>query len=196
MSLCRNPPSCQFCFGWASWQDLSVIFIMIDLLEHELSSFDSILHLTDQSEVFRVYNCVSVNCWLIWLWVLGFIVTSVEKTIDFTWHCWSIVVLLISQVMRYPTSINQKATFFSFLVQVCEEWSNDFDTFFTLILLFNMIFFGVIKDTSNLHWSHWPFLLKSIEIICLGPDELPISKWWSDIHWSLTQELLSTTSMN
>lgn len=125
----------------------------------------TVLKLSDQCKVVGIHCVVSLDGGLVGSRVLSSGITTVEESSDFTRDDTSVVVLEVLEVEGNPSTVDEDAAFFSILVQVGVEGSNDLDAFLAVSDLLNLNFLRVVEDASDLDLLEGEIILELIQVL-------------------------------
>ena len=87
-------------------QNLPPLFVSVDHVEHELTSFFLVVKAVNEGEVLGLDVAVDAYGWFVLLRVLRLVVTSVQDTGDRANRIIDVVHAMVSEIMGNPSSID------------------------------------------------------------------------------------------
>ena len=149
VSLRVNRELSKFIDSGYSRQNLAMLLIKVNHVKHDLSSFVSVGQLGDQGQLFRLHTNVVVCARRVIFRVLGLCVATVKNAADCAHHRVGVVKSLILEVKRNPASIDKDSLFFTSLIEVSVEGSDDVDAFLSISVFGNLYLTRVVKDALH-----------------------------------------------
>jgi hypothetical protein len=162
VSICANFERLEIGHRGNTWQNLFLIFIEVNLVQHEFAGFLIVGELVNNCEIVWSHILVMLYGWTIRQWVFGASITLVQYSSYFTGNWTCLVKTSIFEILWYPPSINKNRACFSLPIQMSIEWSNNLNTFLTSVLLVDLDFFLMVKNAFDSYWFERPFLLKLV----------------------------------
>ena len=192
MSLRVNRELSKFIDSGYSGEDLAMLFIEVNHVKHDLSSFVSVGQLGDQGQLCGLHTHVLVGARRVIFWVLGLGVATVKNTADCAHHRVGVVKSLILEILRNPASVDEDSLFFTSTIKMGVERSDDVNTFLSILVLGNLDLARVIKDALDWYGFHWPFRFELSKVsFVTGPNVGSLVSGRDVSRW-LSQLLLAT----
>lgn len=132
--------------------------------------------------------------WSIWLWVFGFVLTSIQQASNLTWLSTFIVSVQHLKIMRNPSSINKNTTWFSLFIEMSVKRYYNLDSSLSISCLFNLNLLRVIEHTLNFDFLKRVFIFDFIDtLLAIAPEET-LSVLRSDINCLFWKQFFSIIS--
>ena len=145
-----------------TWQNLFLVFIEVNLVQHEFAGFLIVGKLVNNCEIVWSHILVMLDCWTIGQWVFGASIALVQNSCYFACNWTCLVKTSIFKILWYPPSINENCACFSLPIQMSIEWSDNLNAFLTSVLLVDLDFFLMVENAFDSYGFERPFLLKLV----------------------------------
>ena len=99
-------------------------------------------------------------------------ITAIEHAANGAYIIRAVMHSLVLEIPRYPAPIHDDRVLLTICIQMCVERSDDVYTLLAVSFLLYLNLSLVIKDSSQLHGLHGPFVLELVDRGGAGPNVL------------------------